>query len=372
MLDEKRIHLLIAWYEKHVRDLPWRHNRTPYRVWISEIMLQQTRVQTVIEYYQNWMQRWPTLDALASASEDEVLKQWEGLGYYTRARNILKLAKRLTDIGAEDLPTTYNELRQLPGIGNYTAAAISSYCSNERVAAVDANVLRIISRYFKIPWTRGSAKDLSSCQKLLNQSIESIEPNAHFSSGKFNEACIELGALVCTSNNANCHLCPWKSDCQAHANACELEYPLAKEKKQRPIEEYMVLILKNQDSKSYAVEKRPNKGLLASLWQFPMLEGLRDENEISIILEDMNLRANYIEVIGEKKHVFSHLVWNLQFVMCEVQELDFAIEDRTNQFSESEEQYIVLEDTQNWKWLDKEEILQLSFSSALVEFRNRI
>ncbi len=337
---------LLPWFREAKRDLPWRQNRTGYRVWISEIMLQQTRVQTVIPYYLDWMEKWPELRALAQAEEQEVLKAWEGLGYYSRARNILKAAKQLAAEGATDLPTRYKDLRALPGIGDYTAAAIASLVSGEKVAAVDGNVLRVMARYLANPWIRGNAKDLKSCRTLLNSWYE----NAAAHPGELNEALIEFGAIQCTPRNPQCQSCPLRTTCAALAQGKSQDYPLPPAAAKRQTEHYTVLVLRNTENDEVAVQQRPASGLLASLWEFPLLDGPRDTQEVHNYLDDLGYTVQASWEEKPIRHVFSHLIWELSVVCADVSAT--ASDD--------------------WVWLPAKAADQLPFSAALVPLRERL
>lgn len=355
---------LAAWFAEQSRDLPWRRSRTPYRVWISEIMLQQTQVATVIPYYERWMERWPSLQALAAAREDEVLKAWEGLGYYSRARNILRTARELHEQGAEDLPGRYAELIKLKGIGPYTAGAIASLAGGEVCAAVDGNVLRAASRLWAKAWQAGVQKDQAACRRHLNGVMTALsDASENFSPGLFNEALIELGALVCKASAADCPACPVRNFCLAYKKDLVASYPLPAKRTKQSHEEYTVLILRD-DSGRLAVRKRPGEGLLASLWEFPLLDGRREAAEVQNRLEEAGLLPLYVEELQPRRHVFSHLIWNLYPFYAEVSRP--AEPDAALLLAEQEAVYAAEEVL----WLSPDELKALAFSSALAGLRD--
>ena len=252
---------LLGWYRENKRDLPWRHDRTPYTVLVSELMLQQTRVEAVRERYVEFLRRFPTAEALAAASEDEVLKAWEGLGYYTRARNLWKAAKI---IAAEGFPRTWVGVRALPGVGDYTAGAVCSVALGLPMPAVDGNVLRILSRLF----ADGSNVDDPAVRKAYASALAAVYPPE---AGEFCEALMELGAIVCVPGGAPlCGKCPWNNLCRAHLAGREENFPVRGEKRARKIVKLNVFVLKCGNE--YALKKR-GKGLLSGMWEFPNWEG---------------------------------------------------------------------------------------------------
>ena len=279
---------LLEWYRVCKRDLPWRKARSFYTALVSELMLQQTRVEAVKERYVLFLRRFPTPEALAAASEEEVLKMWEGLGYYSRARNLHKAAKILA---AEGLPQDFNGVRALPGVGDYTAGAICSIALGLPQPAVDGNVLRILSRLY----ADGANIDEPATRARFSELLRAAYPPE---TGDFCEALMELGAIVCVPNGAPlCGECPWQALCRAHLAGEEENYPVRSEKKARRVVDATVLVL--QCGNKFALEKRPAKGLLAGLWQFPFFEG--DAPDLG-------------EVVAEKraKHIFTHVEWRMR------------------------------------------------------------
>jgi len=298
---------LLSWYELHARLLPWRQNPTPYRVWISEIMLQQTRIEAVIPHYHAFVTRMPNLRALAEIEETELLKFWEGLGYYSRARNLQKAAKTVLANGKEDLPETYAELLKLPGIGEYTAGAVASICFNECVPAVDGNVLRVLARL------TGDDTDVLSPEgkKKFTALAKRLVPRD--AAGKFNQAVMELGETVCLPNTApKCEKCPFSEVCVAHRKGSAAELPVRKKAKKRKIELRTVLVLKtNETPARFLIHKRPQKGLLANLFEYPNVDGTLTEEKTQAFLANMGVKVNALHELETAKHVFTHIEWHM-------------------------------------------------------------
>lgn len=365
-----RIHAqLMDWFNQQKRDLPWRTlPREAYKVWISEIMLQQTQVETVIPYFQAWMAQWPAVHDLAQASEDQVLKAWEGLGYYARARNILKTAQLIAKDYQGCMPETYEELIKLPGIGPYTAAAIASYTSGQAVGAVDANVLRVLSRLNQIEWTAGDPKSLKDCQHALSSAMEDLRNNQpaegpNFQAGPLNEALIELGALICQAKTASCLLCPLKNDCLAWANDRIYDFPLPKEKVFKKDVSYSLLILYRQDLQSFAVEQRSVDGLLGGLWQFPLLEGLQEPEDLRRSLEDQGYQLVSLRKMAGYRHVFTHLIWNLEPYLV-------VLTSREEEDAPGSPACVVKENTGQVQWVSEKSLMDLPFSSSMTRLRD--
>lgn len=295
---------LLAWYDKGHRSLPWREDPTPYHVWVSEIMLQQTRVEAVKSYYARFMKALPDIAHLAKAEEEEYLKLWEGLGYYNRVRNLNKAAKMIMEEYGGEMPEDYEEIKKLPGIGNYTAGAISSIAYGKRAAAVDGNVLRVLSRL------RADERDImqQSVRSGVEQELLPVVPEDR--PGDFNQALMELGAMVCIPNGApKCGECPWENICAAHQQGTEQEYPKKTPKKARVIEEKTVLILR--DENKAALCKRPKKGLLAGMYEFPCLEGHLSPEQVLDWLKQQGLSVLRIEPLLPSKHIFTHKEWHM-------------------------------------------------------------
>ncbi|MEE8169027.1 MAG: A/G-specific adenine glycosylase [Phycisphaerae bacterium] len=255
---------LPAWYRKHGRDLPWRRSSDPYRVWLSELMLQQTQVATVIPYYERFLRRFPDIRRLAAARLESVLRLWSGLGYYARARNLHAAAKRIVAEYDGRFPETVQELRTLPGIGRYTAAAIASICFNRRAAVVDGNVARVLARLFIIREPINTAAALTRLQNLADALIPARR------CGDFNQAMMELGARVCTPRNPQCRLCPIRSACGADQSGVVDELPVRKAAAPNRTMRFVVLAVERDGR--WLFERRETSGLWGGLWQLPAVE----------------------------------------------------------------------------------------------------
>lgn len=311
---ERLVQPLMEWYDKNARILPWRESPTPYRVWVSEIMLQQTRVEAVKPYYERFMKRLPDIPSLAMAPEDELLKLWEGLGYYNRARNLQKAAVRIMEQHGGEMPSDYEELLALPGIGSYTAGAIASIAFGAPQPAVDGNVLRILSRALCYE------KDVlsQSAKNEMEDLVRGMIPKER--AGAFNQALMELGATVCVPNGApHCEKCPWEKLCLAHKKGYETAYPHKAKKKARVIEDYTILVI--QDADKTAIRKRPEKGLLAGMYEFPWVSGFCTEEEVLEIVKGMGYAPIYIKELTKSKHIFSHKEWHMKGYAVRVDEL---------------------------------------------------
>lgn len=301
---------LLQWYDNNSRTLPWRGDPKPYAVWISEIMLQQTRVETVIPYFDRWLKAFPDLKALADASEEEVLKLWEGLGYYRRVRNVHKTAKTIMEKYGGSFPSSFDEIRSLPGIGEYTAGSIGSIAFQLPVPCVDGNVLRVVTRLTADPADVGTA----STKKRLTEWVREIIPEDR--PGDFNQAMMELGATVCLPNGLpKCDVCPLAFLCEARYQNRMTEFPFKKAKPARKIEKKTVLILLDSGAPGTTqrvfIRKRTEEGLLSGLWEFPNLNGHYSEDEIRILLDSSGLRFSSLIKLKKAKHIFSHIEWDM-------------------------------------------------------------
>lgn len=305
---------LLQYYDAGRRILPWREEPTAYRVWVSEIMLQQTRVEAVKPYFARFMEALPDIKSLAEAEEEQLLKLWEGLGYYSRVRNLGKAAKQIVAENSGKMPSTVEELLKLPGIGSYTAGAISSIAYGRVAPAVDGNVLRVMSRIFKDDRDILNTQVKKDWESLLTHTMSKDRP------GDFNQAMMEVGAMVCVPNGApKCHICPFENICQAHLCGEELKYPYKAPKKQRVIEERTILILR--DENKTALVKRPEKGLLAGMYEFPILDGHVAEEVVVTYLKERGLDTLWITPLEDAKHIFTHKEWHMKGYMVRVDEL---------------------------------------------------
>ena len=307
--------LLVAWYDKNRRVLPWREEPTPYRVWVSEIMLQQTRVEAVKPYYERFLRRLPDVKALAEADEETLLKLWEGLGYYNRVRNMQKAARTVMEQHGGEMPADHEALLSLSGIGSYTAGAIASIAFGIPKPAVDGNVLRVLSR------VRADGRNVSDgkVRQAVEEELEGIMPKDR--PGDFNQAMMELGAITCVPNGApHCEECPLREICEAHKRGEELSFPVKEGKKPRTIEQKTVLLIR--DDNRFAICKRPGKGLLAGMYEFPCMKGAPSQEEVLKYLSDVGFKVLRILPAGEAKHVFTHKEWHMNGYLIRVDELD--------------------------------------------------
>lgn len=304
---------LLSWYQQSARSLPWRDHPDPYAVWVSEIMLQQTRVEAVKSYFERFLQQLPTITHLANVDEQTLLKLWEGLGYYSRARNLQKTAQTVVQEYSGQLPASFEALKTLPGIGDYTAGAIASIAFQLPVPAVDGNVLRVMTRLTADP--RDISK--SAVKKDYFEQIQAIlQPLPR--SGDFNQALMDLGATICLPNGLpKCEECPVASLCQAFAQDRMLDFPVKPDKKARKIEMHTVFLLRNHDR--VALRKRADSGLLAGLWEFPHVEGQLSRKKVEEQLQLWGIRASQIEKSVSHHHIFSHIEWRMNsfLVTCE-------------------------------------------------------
>lgn len=302
--EEDFVSALLAWYRSSSRDLPWRRDITPYRVWISEIMLQQTRVEAVKPYFYRFLDAFPDISALANAEETRLLKLWEGLGYYSRARNLKKAACMIMERYDGELPQDLTELKKLPGIGNYTAGAIASIAFGIPAPAVDGNVLRVLARVtgceadIMLPQTRRAAED----------AVCKICPKDN--PGDFTQAMIEIGALICVPNGeAKCACCPLRSWCIAHKEGLVEYLPVRSKKAPRRIEERTVLLMKEHDR--YMIRRRPSKGLLAGLYELPNEISCMTREQAIDFARDNGFQPLHIDVLPSAIHVFTHVEWHM-------------------------------------------------------------
>lgn len=310
MTEEERLRTavspLLFWYENNRRILPWRENPEPYRVWISEIMLQQTRVEAVKPYFERFMGALPTIADLAEVPDDRLMKLWEGLGYYSRARNLKKAAGVIMAEYGGELPADEKKLLKLPGIGSYTAGAIASIAFGIAAPAVDGNVLRVISRV--LASRDDILKPATRCR--IESLIQTVIPEDAASA--FNQALIETGALICVPNGEpKCALCPFESVCLSHRRNLTGEIPVKTPKKQRRIENRTVCVIENTDHR-IAIGRRPDQGLLAGLYELPNAEGELEAEELAEAFGFEKSQVLEIEVLPKTKHIFSHVEWRMR------------------------------------------------------------
>ena len=299
---------LLNWYDRHRRSLPWRGTRDPYRIWLSEIMLQQTRTETVERYYARFLEFFPTVSDLARAPEDAVLKLWEGLGYYSRARNLHAAAKQVSFELNGVFPADSSELRKLPGVGPYAANAIASIAYDECVPALDGNQARVLSRILAHDAPLKTPFDLlEPAQSLISRSRP----------GDYNQSLMDLGASVCTPKKPKCAECPLRTHCRAFHEGDPESFP----RKQPPVakrEEALTIVIARCKDRIF-VRKRPSKGLLAGMYEFPSLEGHPSLEEIPALMEAegfANVRA--AKALPDSRHVFTHLIWRMKGALADV------------------------------------------------------
>ena len=301
---------LLPWYDENKRELPWRRDREPYHVWLSEIMLQQTRVEAVKGYYSRFLAKLPTIEALAGCDDEALHKLWEGLGYYSRVRNLKKCAQVIMAEHDGSFPRSYGEILALPGIGDYTAGAISSICFDLPEPAVDGNVLRVISRLTE----DATPIDLPARKKAVRSALAQVYPRR---AGDFTQALMELGATVCGPNRKpDCGACPCRTFCGGAVHGTAEQFPVKLPKMEKRTEEMTVFIL-SCDGK-FALQKRPDKGLLASLWQFPNVPGKLETEQALKYAEEMGVRPRNILRQTERSHIFTHIQWQMRGIYLEV------------------------------------------------------
>ena len=303
MLPEGVAEKLLPWYDGNARDLPWRRDVTPYRVWVSEIMLQQTRIEAARGYFTRFMEALPDVKALADADLDAVLKLWEGLGYYSRARNLHRAAGIVAAEYGGELPGDYAALRALPGVGDYTAGAIASIAFGLPEPAVDGNVLRICARLTRCPDSVGDEK----VKRAFREALRAQYPAGRC--GDFTSAIMELGETVCTPGTPDCTRCPLAELCAARAEGTQTEFPVLPEKKPRRVQPKTVFLLEHDGR--IALRKRPDRGLLAGMWEFPNAEGTLTPEEAAAKVAAWGCRPQSIEPCGEAIHLFSHIEWHM-------------------------------------------------------------
>ena len=257
--------ILIHWYSINKRVLPWRDTKEPYAIWLSEIILQQTQVKQGLPYYKAFLEKYPTVFDLANANESEVLKLWQGLGYYSRARNLHGTAKSIVSDFNGGFPDNYTDLLKLKGVGDYTASAIASICFNEATAVVDGNVYRVLSRYFGIETPINSSKGAKEFKELAQELIDKEHP------AEFNQAIMEFGAIQCTPKTPNCHICPFNKGCLAFNNKRIDELPVKIKSAKAKMKYFNFLVLISEDSKTF-LQKREGRGIWQNLYQFPLVE----------------------------------------------------------------------------------------------------
>jgi A/G-specific adenine glycosylase len=302
---------LLAWYDEHRRYLPWREEISPYRTWVSEIMLQQTRVGTVIPYFERFMARYPTVPALAAADTGELLKCWEGLGYYSRVRNLQKAAQKIETDFAGNFPQTYEELLTLPGIGDYTAGAILSIAFGRKVPAVDGNVLRVVSRLTDSHADVLDAKVRAAVRAQVAETMSTDRP------GAYNQALMDLGATVCLPSGAPlCESCPARQFCAGFLAGEAEKLPVRSKKPPKRVEKMTVFVL--WQAGKVALTRRSDTGLLASLWEYPHVSGTLDESAAAAVAASWGLEIKTWHRQLTARHEFTHIRWEMTGYLLDV------------------------------------------------------
>jgi A/G-specific adenine glycosylase len=304
---------LLAWYRRNARDLPWRRTRDPYHIWLAESMLQQTRIDTALPYYQRFVERFPTVRALADAKLDDVLRLWAGLGYYTRARNLHKAAQIVVSECDGEFPRTAEQLQQLPGVGRYTAGAIASVAFGQPVPVVDGNVRRVLARLFAI---EGNIAAAAATRRVWQLAERLVAPRAP---GAFNQALMELGACVCLPKNPSCPTCPLRKWCSAAAQGIQERLP--KRPRKKPVPRVQAAAAAIRRNGRYLIVKRPARGLLGGLWGLPCID-VRDGEPHAAMLrnhvkEMLGLDVTVRAPLGRVRHAFSHRLLELHVYRCE-------------------------------------------------------
>ena len=296
---------LLNWYAENRRILPWREEPSPYHVWLSEIMLQQTRVEAVKEYYKRFLSMLPDIPSLANAEEDVYMKLWEGLGYYSRVRNLHKGAQEVMEQYGGELPSSSEALKKISGIGPYTSSAIASIAFGERIPAIDGNLLRVFARLTSYAENIKEKAAADQARKFYLERMSDKDP------GSFNQALMDIGAVICTpSGQPLCGQCPFASVCSAHAEGRELEFPVMPEKKVRAVDELTVFVI--HDGQQIILSKRPAKGLLAGLYEYPNTKGHLTEAEAIAYLESIGYPALHIRRLPDTEHIFTHRTWKMR------------------------------------------------------------
>jgi A/G-specific adenine glycosylase len=304
---------LLDWYQDHRRDLPWRRTQDPYAVWVAEIMLQQTRVETVVQYYERFLGRFPSAETLAAAPLSDILKAWEGLGYYARARNLHKAAQQVIQEHGGQLPTTPKDLRRLPGIGRYTAAAIASIAFDQDAVALDGNLRRVLCRLFAIDDDPGRP----NTQRTLEHLALSMLPAGQ--AGDFNQALMDLGAMVCTPTKPRCLICPLSHQCQARREGIQNELPIRATRSQRPHRDVTAGVIWDGNG-HFLITQRPLDGMLGGLWEFP--GGKRRPGEglpaclHREICEELAIEIQVGDLLCTVEHSFTHFHMTLHAFDC--------------------------------------------------------
>lgn len=373
---------LLIWYDRSKRDLPWRRHRDPYFIWVSEIMLQQTRVDTVIPYFNRFIERFPTIRDLAEAPQEDVVKMWEGLGYYSRARNLQTAAQQIVDLHGGQMPSQREHVFALKGVGPYTAGAILSIAFNQPEPAVDGNVMRVFSRYFLIEDDIAKPKTRIAMEKM----IPALIPEGRASD--FNQALMELGALICTPKSPHCLICPVMEHCRGRIEGMERELPIkTKAKKPRP-EQRLAVLLEGAGEREglVLVRRRPQTGLLAGMWELPHIAVGGEElglevSQLEELLEDRGLTWSPMSPYMTAEHTFSHIHWTMRVLIAHEEPETLALlaaesgvpyETAVPEAAEIEDADSGEEEsTEEWRWISREDMQTIAFPNLFSNILNR-
>lgn len=373
---------LLIWYDRSKRDLPWRRHRDPYFIWVSEIMLQQTRVDTVIPYFNRFIERFPTIRDLAEAPQEDVVKMWEGLGYYSRARNLQTAAQQIVEHHGGQMPSEREHVFALKGVGPYTAGAILSIAFNQPEPAVDGNVMRVFSRYFLIEDDIAKPKTRIAMEEV----IPALIPEGRASD--FNQALMELGALICTPKSPHCLICPVMEHCRGRIEGMERELPVkTKAKKPRP-EQRLAVLLEGAGEREgrVLVRRRPKTGLLAGMWELPHIavggEDLGLEvSQLEELLEDRGLTWSPMSPYMTAEHTFSHIHWTMRVLIAHEEPETLALlaaesgvpyETAVPEAVEAEGAGSGEEESaEEWRWISREDMQAIAFPNLFSNILNR-
>lgn len=358
-LESKWTDELLAWYDIHKRDLPWREMKDPYKVWVSEIMSQQTRIEAMKPYYENWMRLFPTKEALAAATEDEVVRAWQGLGYYSRARNLRLGVKEVMDRYGGEIPKNRKDLESIKGIGAYTAGAVLSIVYNMKEPAIDGNVLRVYARIYKVH------EDImrSAGKKKITALVEATMPEHR--PGDFNQALMDFGSRICIPKSPRCEECPLTMWCEARKAGVEADLPTRIVNKKVPIISVVTGLIRNEKGQ-YLLHRRPSTGLLQSMWEFPSVEVPREEyvakkvevspigaKPLETLLNELRLQGHIKEErITRLRHVFSHRCWDMEAYDVQVSKSPAVEEIIRNSHGAADD----------WRWVKPEDFIHLPWA----------
>jgi len=372
---------LLVWYDRSKRDLPWRRHRDPYFIWVSEIMLQQTRVDTVIPYFNRFIERFPTIRDLAEAPQEDVVKMWEGLGYYSRARNLQAAAQQIVELHDGEMPSEREHVFALKGVGPYTAGAILSIAFNRPEPAVDGNVMRVLSRYFLIEDDIAKPKTRIGMEKI----IPGLIPEGRASD--FNQALMELGALICTPKSPHCLICPVMEHCRGRIEGMERELPIkTKAKKPRPEQRLAILLEGSGEHEGRVlVRRRPKTGLLASMWEIPHVAAAGEDLGVDVaqleeLLEDRGLVWSPMTAYMTAEHTFSHIHWTMKVLIAREQPevlAQLAAESGVpyevavpESALEPELRFDAQDSGEEWRWVSPEDMKEIAFPNLFSHILN--